>query len=258
MWADRVCGKCVVENAVSRDWAGGFGEAMAKILIYEMAVHEIVNLIRKLELRPGDKLPTEREMVKRLKVSRACIREALQVLASNYLVTIKRGSGIYVNVIDEVVMKRYLGKESTKEELLSGIKDIVEMRKILETYGFQQAAKTITSEQLHRLYSHEANEYATYLSDEGRSTGASMDFEHLILSCQPNVMLTSTHGRMGETWKRYMLQLNVVALPPDTRHRDHLGIIMAVEKNSPKQIAKAVAMHLDGTIDAVERMMAEG
>ncbi len=230
---------------------------MAKILIYEVAVHEIINLIRKQNLQPGDQLPTERELVKQLHISRACIREALQVLASNYLVTIKPGSGIYVNVLDETVMKRYLGKEQTKEDLLNSIKDIVEMRKLIETHGFQQTARTVTTEQLHRFYSHEANEYATYLNEEVGPTGASMDLEQLILTCQPNAVLASTHARLGEAWKRYMAQLNVVALPPDIRHRDHLAMIMAVEKNQPKLIIKAVANHLDGTLDAVERMLNE-
>ncbi len=230
---------------------------MAKTLVYEVAVREIIHLIRKQNLQPGDQLPTERELVKQLHISRACIREALQVLASNYLVTIKPGSGIYVNVLDATIMKRYLSKEQTKEDLLTSIKDIVEMRTLIETHGFQQAARTVTSEHLHRFYSHEANEYATYLNEEVGSTGASMALEQLILTCQPNAVLTSTHARLGEAWKRSMGQLKMVALPPDIRHRDHLAIIMSVEKNQPKLIAKAVANHLDGTLDAVERMLGE-
>ncbi len=226
------------------------------ILIYEVAVREIIELILREKLQPGDQLPAERELANQLKISRACIREALQVLSSNYVVQIKRGSGIYVNVLDEMVISKYAGKEATSEETLKAVKNIIEMRMILETHGFQQAAKAITPEQLHRLYSHEAVEYNTYLNYENnKPTGASMDFEQLILTFQPNSVLAGVHARLNETWKMYMSKLDAVALPPDKRHRDHLAIIIAVENNAPKQIAKAVSAHLDATCDAVERML---
>lgn len=226
-----------------------------QILIYEVAVQEIINLIRTRNLKKGDKLPPERELVKQLQISRACIREALQVLSSNYIVQIKPGSGIYVNVLDKQELSRFSGGKSSKEEVLEAVRNIIEMRRLLETYGFQQAAKTITSEQLHRMYSHEASEFSTYLSDTKGATGASMNLEQMILACQPNTILAGIHGRLNETWKTYMSKLDAVALPPDIRHRDHLDIIMAVENNQPKQIAKAVAKHLDGTYRAVERLL---
>lgn len=229
------------------------------VLIYEVAIREIINLILREGMKQGDRLPPERELATRLKISRACVREALQALSSNYIVQIKHGSGIYVNVLDEMTINKYTGKEVTSAETLVAVKNIIEMRRILETHGFQQAAKSITPEQVHRLYSHEAAEYAAYLAadESGAPVGARTDFEQLLLSFQPNSILTTTHARLGETWKTYMLKLDAVALPPDKRHRDHLTIIMAVENNERKQIAKAVAAHLEATSKAVERMLTD-
>ncbi len=226
---------------------------MKRVLIYEVAIREIIKLILAQNLQPGDKLPTERSLANQLNISRSCIREAIQVLSANYIVTVRQGSGIYVNTLDEAFLSRYTAKEATEADALLMIKNVVEIRRLIETYGFQQAAEVITSEQLHTLYRHEANEYRMWLNQE--LTFGSMDFEQLLLSFQPNPMLTSIHGRLNETWKSCLARLNYVPLPTESRHQDHLNIIMAVEQKNPVKIAKAVANHLESTSRAIKIMV---
>ncbi|MDD4679980.1 MAG: GntR family transcriptional regulator, partial [Clostridia bacterium] len=52
-------------------------EPLTKTRIYEDIVKQIMDNIKKGELKPGDKLPTERELASQLNVSRTAIREAL-------------------------------------------------------------------------------------------------------------------------------------------------------------------------------------
>lgn len=234
-----------------------------KILIYEAAVKEIVNLMIGRGMQQGDKLPTERELALQLNISRACIREALRVLSSNYIVKIKPGSGTYVDVLDESVVCRYRAEGFSADEAFVALKNVLEMRYLLERHGFQEAAKTITPEQLNRLYSHEANEYSTMHSMENTadtadtSRSANMELEQLILTFQHNAIITTTHGRLKATWEAYFSKLSLVALPADVRHRDHMSIIMAIAENSPKKIAKAVTLHLEGTRLAIEKLVSQ-
>ena len=228
------------------------------VLIFEVAVREITNLIVNNQLRPGDKLPPERELSKQLNISRTSIREALQYLASNFIVQIKPGSGIYVNVLDETMLGRFGAKQASETEALLMIKNIIEMRMLFESYGFQEVAKLVKPEQIHMLYRHESSSYR-HIQDEVSanpdSDHASMDFELQIISLQPNTILTGMYSRLNETWKSCMNRMNLVALTPEIRHRDHLEIIMAIEINSPKQIAKAVAHHLEGAYKALEMLL---
>jgi GntR family transcriptional repressor for pyruvate dehydrogenase complex len=48
-------------------------------------------------IRPGEKLPTEREMTERFEGSRNSVREALKILELTVMIIIKRGSGIFVS-----------------------------------------------------------------------------------------------------------------------------------------------------------------
>lgn len=57
----------------------------------------IEELIRTKRLIPGQKLPTENELCEKFGVSRTSIREALHMLSAKGLITVKKGSGIYVN-----------------------------------------------------------------------------------------------------------------------------------------------------------------
>ncbi len=58
---------------------------------------EIEKSIIQKKFIPGDKLPTEKEMCEMFGVSRTALREGLQMLSIQGLITIRKGSGIYVN-----------------------------------------------------------------------------------------------------------------------------------------------------------------
>ncbi|WP_334294249.1 FadR/GntR family transcriptional regulator [Lachnospira eligens] len=47
-------------------------------------------------LQPGDKLPNEAHLAKELNIGRSSLREAMKLLASRNIVTIRQGSGTYV------------------------------------------------------------------------------------------------------------------------------------------------------------------
>src|SRR2546428_13127521 len=53
-------------------------------------------MIRDGKLRPGDRLPPERELSKRLGISRASLRHGLRFLAAMGVLTSRHGSGTYI------------------------------------------------------------------------------------------------------------------------------------------------------------------
>ena len=57
---------------------------------------DIIDFILNQHLQPGDKLPNEAILSKQLDIGRSSLREAMKLLASRNIVTIKQGSGTYV------------------------------------------------------------------------------------------------------------------------------------------------------------------
>lgn len=235
-------------------------EARQKVLIYEQTVQNILNLIKERNLTAGDKLPPERELAQQLGVSRSCVREALQILAANDYLKIKRSSGIYINMAE--IPENILPLKSIEDKLnLQDIQELLETRILLETYAIKRSAKIITDEQLQQLYEIEDEAYQE-MTEASRKGGKpfghpSIVLEHMLVKIQPNHYITDFHRRICTIWRDYLESQNFVTMPPAKRHRDHLAILRAVSENNPTKIDRYVSVHLMDTYDNISLLLSE-
>lgn len=90
------------------------------------------NAIREKKLTVGSRLPTEREMCESFGVSRTALREALRRLSARGLITIQKGSGMYVSEINiqDAIESLNLYYDLKFDENLLG--QIIEVRSIFE------------------------------------------------------------------------------------------------------------------------------
>ncbi len=65
--------------------------------LYRVVSSKIEELIRSENIRPGERLPAERELATKLGVSRTSLREALIALELGGTVEVRGGSGVYVS-----------------------------------------------------------------------------------------------------------------------------------------------------------------
>ncbi|MCD4710582.1 MAG: GntR family transcriptional regulator [Bacteroidales bacterium] len=71
-----------------------------KLTLSQRIERTLESEIREKKLVVGSKLPTEREMCESFGVSRTALREALRRLSARGLITIQKGSGMYVSEIN--------------------------------------------------------------------------------------------------------------------------------------------------------------
>ena len=109
------------------------------------------NAIREKKLAVGSKLPTEREMCESFGVSRTALREALRRLSARGLITIQKGSGMYVSEIkikDAIdTLNLYYDLKFDKNLLAQ----IIEVRSIFEPEIAKLAALNRTNKDLDEL-----------------------------------------------------------------------------------------------------------
>ncbi|MDO3378466.1 FadR/GntR family transcriptional regulator [Geoalkalibacter halelectricus] len=117
--------------------------------ISEEIVEQIKALISAGELKPGEKIPSERELAGMLGVSRPSVREAIMVLDAMGLVEARQGGGTYV---------RSLTAAALQDPLLTLVEEnpamhyaLVEVRMGLETWSAYLAAQRATDEEIKRL-----------------------------------------------------------------------------------------------------------
>ncbi len=122
--------------------------------ISEEIVNQIKQLISKGELKPGDRIPSERELAAMLGVSRPSVREAIMVLDAMGFLEARQGGGTYVRALTESSIMDPLAKlvEMRDPEML---RSLAEVRMGLESWSAYLATKRATDadiSELRRLY----------------------------------------------------------------------------------------------------------
>jgi GntR family transcriptional repressor for pyruvate dehydrogenase complex len=112
----------------------------------DQAMESILDLIRKGVFHPGDKLPTQQELVARMGISQTAIRDALRGLVGSGIVDLQAGRGAFIR---SVAPEMLINPESMffvleRETLLHSL----EVRKALEVEAIALATERATPEDL--------------------------------------------------------------------------------------------------------------
>jgi len=114
---------------------------------------QIQQLILSRQLKPGDRLPTERELGETFQVSRTVIREAIRVLEARGLVESQTGSGTYVRAIKGEEVANSLGMYITTQGRFFSLESLMEVRRVLEIQVVRLAAQRATESDINHLES---------------------------------------------------------------------------------------------------------
>jgi DNA-binding GntR family transcriptional regulator len=138
------------------------------------------------------------------------VRDALQMLSQEGLITIRPRSGYFITRI------------SLKE-----LRDMLEMREILELAVLEIAATRITPEQIAAL----RHVHAGYTGDDDESydryTDENRRFHYLLAQASGNQELAETLGHLHDRLARYMVMRHA----GQTQEDGHLQILDALESN---------------------------
>ncbi|MDE0822820.1 MAG: FadR/GntR family transcriptional regulator [Dehalococcoidia bacterium] len=123
--------------------------------LHEAIVERFHSLIQRGSLEHGAKLPAERVLAEQLKVSRSSVREAIRTLELQGLVVSKQGSGTFINTqslnaVASLMTSSLIDDLGASEAQL---KDIFEVRHLLEPQLAALAAQRATTEDVERLSS---------------------------------------------------------------------------------------------------------
>lgn len=113
--------------------------------LYRRIAEQIVQLIRRGEYRPGERLPPERDLARQLEVSRPSVREALIALEVEGYVEVRVGSGVYVT------QRRPGNRRVDPVSGDSGPFELIAARRLLESECAALAARLASPAQVRRM-----------------------------------------------------------------------------------------------------------
>jgi GntR family transcriptional regulator, transcriptional repressor for pyruvate dehydrogenase complex len=199
-------------------------------------------------LKPGDRLPAERELALELGVSRPSLREAIQKLASKGLLKSRQGGGTYVTAALEKHFfdpwQEMMGSYPNLRE------DMLEFRRMIEGQAAEWAAERATEADLLRL-DHAFQTLAVSFESEDTEKRAAADiaFHLAIGDASHNVLV----GHLSAALLRLMhdhIRLNLGELkgvPAASRLliRQHSVIHRAIIDRKPQIARNAAETHID-------------
>lgn len=212
------------------------------VRLYESAIEQIMDLVKRSELKPGDKLPPERELAEKLSISRNSLREAFRVLESRGLIKSKAGGGRYVREI------RKNGYSNTENIILSleksSILELLEAREIFEVKIAKIAAQraTIEDTELIEQVLNKMNQEEE-LKDK-KKTESDTEFHLAIARASHNFVFVNIiklhldllRDTREKTWQMPGRR--------EKQHQEHQAIWQAIKGHDTKKAGEAMLKHL--------------
>jgi len=212
--------------------------------------HELVaalsGKLRSGDIKPGERLPTESEIMQAFGVSRGVVREALSRLGAAGLVQTLHGVGTFAL---ESGQERRFQIDSPSMDGLADMLDVLELRASLESDAAGLAAMRRTDEQLHEMRS-ALDDFARHLTAVGDTVAPDFRFHMAISKAAGNRYYSELMGQLGlAVIPRTRVSSSWLDVERRAEHlqkvnQEHQDIYAAIERRDPEAARAAMRLHL--------------
>lgn len=229
--------------------------------VRQIAAHELVldQLRRSLEsgrFRPGDTLPSERDLAEMLNVSRTVVRAAIAVLERDGLIQVRRGRGggfiVQAPVYDPVEARRSMRANRV------AVRDAFDYRVIVEGAAAGLAAQRRKAAELGELRKLMANmDAALHASLEDQTPHKALEFQTLDSAFHLGIARAARNADLVEAVSdaRRKMWLPVGAIfgrLEENANDRHEEILAAIEEGNAEVAASTMEAHINDTRHTVE------
>ncbi|MDF1794525.1 MAG: FadR/GntR family transcriptional regulator [Thalassobaculaceae bacterium] len=201
-------------------------------------------------MKPGDRLPTEKELEAEFGVSRTVIREAVAVLKADGLVEPRRGAGIFVL---DPTLSRPRGMPAFLPGQMYQALDLLELRMAVEVEAAGLAATRRTLAQDARIRENMGG-FGRALETGGKTVELDIAFHAAIAQSTNNTLFPAFLESLG----RNAIPRSSLSQEQRERlishdylervHQEHLAIADAISAGEADRAREAMRAHLSGSI----------
>lgn len=220
----------------------------------DQAIEKVKAMILAGELRPGDRLPPEKELSERLGLSRSSLREAVKALETVRVLDVRRGDGTYVTSLRPEILLGALSFVADVQQDAS-VLEMFAVRRILEPAAAALATTRATPADVARL--------RRLLSEVGEQTSVDdlvahdLVFHSSLCALSGNSYLTSLLDALsGRTLRARVWRGLTQEGAVQRTLTEHRAIVDAVETGDPDLVRAQVTVHVSGVAQWLERALA--
>ncbi|CAM4063709.1 FadR/GntR family transcriptional regulator [Staphylococcus xylosus] len=211
--------------------------------IYEQVADIILEQIKAGDYQVGDKLPSIQKIGKQYGVSVASVREALNALRTIGIIEMKQGYGTFIKQTEPTFFE--LGDKFTS---LSQIKELLELREIVESATVEKAALYRTEEDLVEL-KQALVEMGQAVIDGTSGEKADLDFHLAIAKAAKNTLLVELLNNISELMRNSMEETRKIFIYSKQKTmnkllEEHDVIYQAILQQNDVKAVDAMRAHL--------------
>ncbi len=233
---------------------GSLFKAIDKHRLSDDTVKQILSLIADGRLKVGDKLPSERQLVKDLGVSRVPVREALRALEARGLIQVSPGKGAFIvrrpqDADGDHSLKQWFWENRDR------VLELLEVRGALEQEAAYHAAERADADDLRELETAlERMQEAVSSADMEATIEHDQAFHILISRASKNRFFPLLIEELVNTL--YESRKSVLGLPNAAGRslREHRMIFEAIQNRNPKKAKEALLVHLNRVRDELQNL----
>ena len=201
-------------------------------ILSERIVKAILEDVKQGRLKPGDKLPSEKQMLEIYQVSRGPVREALRTLRIMNVIDIKQGKGAFITSLDPGLLVEHL--EFVLELDNSTIFDLFEVRQMLEPEMAYLAALRAGDAEIVALR-------------QTAAQGFQMDIilHEMIADAAKNPILKRFMSSIAYLGDMSRQRTSTVPGVKETAHEQHLKLVDAIARRDAVLSRELMKEHLD-------------
>jgi len=225
--------------------AGSKIQRVTKKSISDEIVQQLINLIANGDIKPGSRLPSERELCERFGAGRSSVREALRCLSIVGVLNARVAEGTSVAPDGEKFLRTLVQWRLVTE--LHDIENLMEVRIALESVTVAQvASKGLKSDLVTLLELMKKMEAA--VNNEERFATLDLEFHIALARASENTLLfdliSMIRGQLMNALSRVLPLPN--ALPLSLA--EHARIVKAIKRRDPQASSAAMRVHLENTL----------
>lgn len=225
--------------------------------IPDILYKQLVSLITKGHIKPGERLPSERDLALDLGVSRQSVREAVFRAKAAGLIEVRQGGGTFVISSLRGNLKPPLS--ILLEEQAEKVFEFLEIRRLIEAWCAEKAAVAAKSLDLKRMQGI-LRRMERGMPTTERWEKADLDFHSSLAAATHNVIAMHVMEGLKESFHSYfrVKQFTTRTERKDELLRQHKGIFDSIKRKNPRDARQRVLEHLDYVEEWIREELQKG